>query len=656
MKYLTIFLILLFSFGLSFSSENQRISSPTEFIQQPFDIIHYDLTLDLTKAPLTEMNGICKILLNWNGNPDSCKFFFHLRDLVVDSAIYENERVTPVAIEDETSEIYHYEITPPVGFGKDLILITIYYSGTATDELGSGYWGGVHKTSTSLYALGVGFQNNYVSTTEHWMPCYDHPSDKATFSGKFIVKPEHTVASIGELISIENDGDNKIFNWVHNIQCATYLYTFAVDNYIPIEISGSDIPIVVYSRANDTTACKFAFKKVPAMLEAFGSRFGEYPFEKVGYVLTSLGAMEHQTMISFPTSLAKSYYSNKDTIALTAAHELAHQWFGDFVTCLDFRDAWLNEGFATFSEAIWYEHLFGYNQYLQHILSKVKDYISTTKSEGVFPLYDFPRASPSSNYPNTIYEKGAVVVAMMRYELGDSLFFIAIREYLNKLAFSNATSELLEKTLEEVSGKDLSWFFNQWVYGLGYPQLYITVEKYNKDNGLIDAQVKIKQDQPKSYGAYFNLPIDLNFVSGNDKYNHTLLLTDIEQTFNFENIPDFSNILFNDGPNVRSLFEVKNLIITDVPNITSNSEEISIYPNPAQDAFNIKIFSNKNVNSIISLYNNIGNKVYSTEIEIYSNSSSNLLINSENLEQGIYYIKIQQGENVYWEKVIIIGS
>ncbi len=654
MKYLKIFLLILFSYNLSYSSDNQRISSPTEFVPQPFDILHYDLMLNLTKAPLAEMNGVCRILLNWSGNPDSSRFYFNLRSLIVDSVFYENTKVIPVIIEDENSDVYHYEIVPPLGFEKDSIIITIYYSGTATAELGGGNWGGVHSTSTSLYALGVGFKNNYVSTTQHWMPCYDHPSDKATFAGKFIVKSEHTVASIGELISIENDGENKIFNWVHNIPCATYLYTFAVDNYLPVEITGSHHPIVVYSRASDTSACRFIFSKVPDMLNAFGSRFGDYPFEKVGYVLTSKGAMEHQTMISFPTSLAKSYYSSRDTINLTAAHELSHQWFGDLVTCLDFRDAWLNEGFATFCEAIWYEYLFDYEKYLEHILKNVKDYFSTAKSEGVFSLYNFPRESPSSNYPNTIYSKGAVVVAMLRYELGDSLFFLAISEYLNRLAFSNATSELLEKTIEEVAERDLSWFFNQWVYGIGYPQLYITVEKYTKENGLIDAQVKIKQDQPKSYGAYLNLTIDVNFVSENEKFNHTLLLTDIEQTFNFENIQDFSNILFNDGSNVRSLFEVKNLIITDVPNLTSNSEEISIYPNPARDAFNIKFYSNKNVNSIISLYDMLGNEIYSTAIETYSNSSSNILINSENLEQGIYYIKIQQGENVYWEKIVKI--
>ena len=652
MKYLKIFLLILFSYNLSYSYDNQRISSPTEYIPQPFDILHYDLTLNLTKAPLAEMNGVCRILLNWSENPDSCKFFFHLRSLVVDSVFYENERVTTVPVEDETSAIYHYEITPPFGFGKDSILITIYYSGTATDELGSGYWGGVHKTSTSLYALGVGFKNNYVSATQHWMPCYDLPSDKATFSGNFIVKPEHSVASIGELISIENDGDNKIFHWVHNIPCATYLYSFAVDNYVPIEIIGSDVPIFIYSKANDTTACRFAFKKVPEMLTAFGSRFGNYPFEKVGYVLTSLGAMEHQTMISFPTSLVKSYYSSRDSINLIAAHELSHQWFGDLVTCLDFRDAWLNEGFATFCEAIWYEYLFDYDKYLEHILNTVKDYFRNAKSEGVFSLYNFHRESPSSNYPNTIYEKGAIVVAMLRYELGDSLFFLSIREYLNRLAFSNSTSELLEKTLEEVSGKDLSWFFNQWVYGLGYPQLYITVEKFAKDNGLIDAQIRIKQEQPKSYGAYINLPIDLNLISGNDKFNHILLLTDIEQTFNFENIPDFSNIIFNDGNNVRSLFEVKNLVITDVPNFAEITDKIIISPNPVSDNINIKFFTNKNQNPIISIYDNLGNEVYLSEIETFNNTFFYHFIDANILNEGFYFIKIQQGENVYWEKIV----
>ncbi|NLO18455.1 MAG: T9SS type A sorting domain-containing protein [Ignavibacteria bacterium] len=654
MKNFYFFFLLCFTYSLSFSLDSQRISSPTEFVKQPFDVIHYDLTLDLTAAPKAEMNGLCKIKLNWSENPDTCKFYFHLRGLEVDSVFYENVRVNAVAVEDESSATFHYEIAPPVGLGKDSIIISIYYSGLATAELGSGDWGGVQSTSTSLYALGVGFMNNYVSATQHWMPCYDHPSDKATFSGNFIVKNEHSVASIGELLSIEDKGENRVFKWVHNIPCATYLYTFAVDSYCPIEIEGASVPIIIYSLAKDTIACGSVFRKVPDMLDAFSSRFGDYPFEKVGYVLTSKGSMEHQTMISYAESLAWTGYNSNDSLNLTAAHELAHQWFGNYVTCLDFRDAWLNEGFATFCEAIWYEHLFGYNKYLEHISSKIREYLRNVRFEGALPLYDFPRESPSSNYPNTIYSKGAAVVAMLRYELGDSLFFLASQEYLNSLAFGNATTELLQKIFEKVAGKNLSWFFDQWAYGLGYPMIYVTAEKVFKENGLIDVQINIKQEQPKSYGAYMNLPIEMTFIRGAEKTDQTIVLDDIEQNFVFEDIPDFSSIVFNSGSNVRSLFELRNLIITEVPSFSENPEEIAIYPNPANSVINIKLNSTTNPNISISLHNELGDLVYSFKTEEASSSNFIHQINAKELNKGVYFIKIHNGAKVFTEKLILL--
>ncbi len=533
-------------------------TNPLDPDPQPFDVLHYAPSLDLRKAPSKEMSGRCDIRLIWTVAMEDPIFRFHLRDLEIDSIDYRDAgTTTPVRLAHETigdpnSAEYHHEVVAgghPAASG-DTATFTIYYHGTMTDEFGPGGWGGVSSSENVLYAMGVGFTNNYVSTTQHWMPCYDHPSDKATFTGTFRAPESMRVASNGLVTGVVDEEDeSRTWTWNHTFPAATYLLTFAVADYVEIDLGTPELPMLLFTKRLDSVATRASFERLPEMVSWFSEHFGPYPFEKVGFVNTPQGAMEHQTMVSFPTRLSR----RGESLNLSGAHELAHQWFGDLVSPLDFRHAWLNESFATFSEALWLEKDGDFEGYLSGINGNLITYFGSVVSrEGVLPLYDFPRASPSTNYPGTIYMKGAVVVGMLRYELGESRFFEAMRSYLDSFAYSTATTEDLQRICEEVSGKDLDFFFDQWVRRPGWP-----IYEIRRVDGERPGEISLtfEQIQSQEYGTFTGVSVDIGLFTQNGLVNRTVRIDSLEQTFSFDVEDEIELILFNQGPNLRTLAE-----------------------------------------------------------------------------------------------------
>jgi aminopeptidase N len=621
------------------------ISPPAEFIAQPFDVLHYSAYLDMSQAPTTYMQGVCDITVHWIGDPDTSKFFFHLRALDIDSMFYNGVRVDHQTIGTRADAIYYHEISPQEGNPGDTAIITVYYQGEMTPEdiSSSRKWGGVHRYADFLYALGVGIQNTYVSTTQHWLPCYDHPSDKATLEAKFLVPKDMTVASVGTVDIIEGE-DYNTHIWTHDHPCATYLYTFAIGYLHKLDFYGADVPVDVYAWESDTVAARFHFERVPRMVNYFESLFGDYPFEKVGYVITPKGSMEHQTMISMARSLVIHEYAAEDTLTITTAHELSHMWFGDMVTCRDFGDAWLNEGFATFCEALWLEHLVGRDAYLSQLEGDIGAYIDMISvSEGIFPLHDFKRTPPSSNYPGTIYDKGAAVLGMLRYLFdtqSDKEFFEALRYYLNKHKYGVATTEDLLTSLKEFSGIEfLDTFFDQWVYGQGWPTFTIECHKILPEEGdLYKAKVHIEQTQTENHGYYQKVPISMIFEDdeGNEK-EFVIEHSHGDPDIIFEDLFDFTNIRFNQG-NFRSLIGISNFNITGVVDIPEL--DFTVYPNPASEIVNVSladVYGSLNL-SIVDI---LGKVVFSKTL-VNPIGKINEQINLESIETGLYYIVLDR--------------
>lgn len=660
----SIILLLLFILTVPVFSELKEetkqlleISSPVEYKEQAFDVLHYDVLCIFTEAPSKEMSGSCTISFVWTEDPEGKLFYFHLRDLQIYSIRYDNGATANYQVnETPSSPTYHYSLSPLAEHKKwDTARIIIEYGGTMTGEKGQMPFGGVQNSTTGLYSMGVGFSLNYVSATHHWMPCYDHPSDKATFRGKFAVRYDKFAASVGELVDVQIGSFTNYYTWETNYPVATYLLTFAVDEYIPVEFEGSSVPAVVYCRRGDSLAISHTFKLLPRMVGAYEELFGKYPFEKAGYCMTKMGAMEHQTMVSYPIDYARYLYSIRDTVNEIAAHELAHQWFGNLVSPLDFRHAWLNEAFATYCEALWLEHLFGKESYLKKITDDINRYAKNlVKSEGAFPLFDYPRESPSSNYPGTIYYKGSSVVSMLRFKLSDEVFFGAIREYLRIAEHGNATSEMLKKTLEEYSKVNLDYFFERWVYQQGFPQLEINSFR-RSDGGNYSAIVDIRQNQPKSWGGFAELPIEIGFRLTDGSYIYRIVeMNQTEESWQFDGLPEFTDVNINQGPTFRTLLEVVKQNFTSAEeNDNDNNLIISLSPNPV--SLNATVYISGIIGKCkVSVFNSLGYVVFKTE-----KSSDGLdalfTIPTYNLPPGMYYICAESGADRRWAKFIVVN-
>ncbi len=584
------------------------ISSPVYYIPQSFDVLHYDVVLNALAAPSLSLGpSRCEIQFVWLSQPDT--FRFHLRALHVDSvmyiehhaASYDTLAASALAYGVPADSIYHFRV-PATASQRvgDTVVCVVLYSGTMTAEpiVGGISWGGVaHDQSDAIYALGVGFHNNYVSCTQHWMPCYDLPSDKASLH-VVIACPLGPIAGLSngrQDTIVENDTSN-LWSWSMPTPTATYLYTFAIGPYLETlyDTTSTGAPEILYAKKGDTLAGHITFKHLPDMVKTFEKLYGPYPNEKVGYVVTNNGSMEHQSLIA----LARAEIIRRDSLNEHVAHELSHQWFGDCVTPFDFRDAWLNESFATYSESAWMEAYKGHSAYIADQKSKASLFMADVGRpggryyEGILSIYDFARALPSSNYPQTIYLKGAVVLGMLRYMIGDSLFYTSLRDYLQKYRNANATYDslvdcFLSHTPPTVKDSVRDYFL-QWVKGKGWPQLQISCDKY-REGSLWRAVLHCQQVQTDSLGIYTWFPLELSFRDASGTLvSKVVTITGATQEIRVDSLNDFTTILANSGSNVISLVGLSATPTITAVNSDEPAESMPVFPNPVQDLLHLR--------------------------------------------------------------------
>ena len=562
-----------------------QVSSPTFFRPQVFDVEHYDADITFPNPAAKTIVGRCRIAVRWMADTVVSTFPINLRGLTIDSVFViqqQRSRTSAPRVGTDNVDTMHYAVAINARVKRNQRdTIDVFYTGTMTNEGGPSAWGGVHYQDSILYALGVGFASPNVSATQHWLPCYDHPSDKATFHARFHVPDaQWLVASNGVAtpVAVAPDG-RATYEWTETHPSATYLLTFAVGRYITQTAPGV-VPHIYYMRRRDSASAAIAFSRVPQMTETYAQLYGPYPFAKVGYYASQLGSMEHQGMIA----IALREVQRKDSANIVAAHELAHQWFGDCVTPQDFRYAWLSESFATFSESVWLEQLRGTSVYLSSVQSKARLYITQIAPlEGWFALEDFPRASPSSNYPATIYQKGAVVLAMARAIAGDTAFFAALRSYVQRNAYGNATTATFREAIRPALGDRTDAFFSEWVTGKGWALLDV-------EHNITDKRVRIRQVQPATQGwpIFTTLPLNVTYARRDGERStiiDTIMFCAADGSWT---VTCDSLIGINTGTRSRVLASIVKSTVTSADEHHSSAQErYSVAPNPAADRVRI---------------------------------------------------------------------
>ena len=302
------------------------------------------------------------------------------------------------------------------------------------------------------------------SGAEGWFPVNDHPCDKAIYTMRITAPKPYSVAANGELKDTFDNGSTRTFHWETRDPLAPYLVTMAVGNFVEQTQSGpANLPIRNFFPTNLAAQASNVFSPTAAIIEFYSSRFGPYPFETYGALVvdTTLAAsLETQTLSLF----GRNIVLNNQSAEIAVPHELAHQWFGDSVSLKSWKDIWLNEGFATYAESMWYEHVHG-KQALDNLM---RELYQEQRQKPDPPPGNPP---PDNLFNKGVYNRGALTLHALRLKLGDDTFFNILRTYAGRYRNGNASTPDFVAVANEVSGQNLQDFFNGWLYNPAIPPI-----------------------------------------------------------------------------------------------------------------------------------------------------------------------------------------
>ncbi|HEX8369197.1 MAG TPA: M1 family metallopeptidase [Pyrinomonadaceae bacterium] len=352
----------------------------------------------------------------------------------------------------------------------------------------------------------------------HWFPSFDFPDDKATTEQFLTVAADETAIANGELLeTLENPDGTKTFHYKMSVPHSVYLTSFVVGKYSKISDSYKNIPLGFYVYPGRETTARKAFGKTKNMMRIYEDFTGvAFPYNKYDQTIVAdfqFGGMENITATTHADTEIFAVEFMPGEAEDLVSHELAHSWFGNLVTCRNWAELWLNEGFATFMEAAYREKAYGRDDYLRKIKDDATRFIiDEAVNKNRHGLFNRLARPDNSIFDTTNYQKGGAVIHTLREEIGDEAFRKAINIYLNRHKFQNVETPDLKKAMEEASGQDLTWFFNQWIYQAGFPKLEIR-QVYQPRRKRLNLVVRQTQNLDEITPAAFILPLEIEIVT-----------------------------------------------------------------------------------------------------------------------------------------------
>jgi aminopeptidase N len=390
--------------------------------------------------------------------------------------------------------------------------------------------------------------------THHYIPIYDYPNDRTTSEMILTVPADWLTVSNGKLLSIQDTPDGqKTWTWRQSLPVSTYLISFVAGEYQQKKDSWRNLPVTysVPRGMEDTIEPTFAHTK--EMLDFFSNRFGvPYPWDQ--YAQTAVddfvaSGMENVSATTLATrdmlrpELAREKPEAADSLI---SHEMTHQWFGDLVTCKDWTNTWLNEGFATFGASLWEEHFYGQDASSYRYW---RDQNSWMQSRELFPIPIVTRnINDSVEYEGNVYDKAGWVIHMLREQLGDEAFFRAIKHYLETYRLQNVVSADLAKAIEESSGTNVDQFFDQWIYGAGAPR-FVVRSTYDEAGKKVNLEVTQTQKLDTHVGL-FRVAIEVAINTSSGEKLFPIEVSKADETFSFavDGVPLM--VLFDKGDKI----------------------------------------------------------------------------------------------------------
>lgn len=573
-KQITSILLILFSFSPVLSQEKEssidriakkemKAALKVKKIQSNPNTSNYDVTyhkIEVSVNPSVQ-NISGKTTTQYTALSNMNTITFDLVNQMVVSAVKQNNASLTFTQNANNELVITLPGTQLAGTSRS---VEITYAGTPPDTGHVVY--DTHNGSPILFTLSESFGDR------EWWPCKQDMRDKIDSIDLYITAPSQYV-SVGngvETTAPVISGANKTTHFHHNYPIPAYLVSISVTNYSTFNLTGgtapTTYPIINYVFPEHLSLAQSNLAQVPSFLDFYESLLGDYPYrnEKYGNAEVTFSGMEHPTV---------SFISDYNRYMME--HEMAHQWFGDKITCATWNDIWLNEGFATFMDELLIEHFDGSAAGRSNRISMINNITSLTN--GAVYLTDVEALDENRIFsPRLTYYKGAMVLNMLRLKIGETAFLLGLRNYINdpNLIYKTAGTPDFKAHMEAVYGSSLTDFFNDWVYNQGYP-IY-TINAQNLGAG----QVKVIVSQTQSHASvnYFEMRVPLRFTgAGGQVYN-----TYVDNTVNNEsftiNVPfTITGVLFDPEKHIIS----KNSTATlGLDPFNFEKEKIEVYPNP----------------------------------------------------------------------------
>lgn len=505
--------------------------------------------------------------------------------------------------------------------------VEIFYKGYTS--LAGGFKGLRYSTHGNNEPVIATLSTPYLA--HFWFPCKDGPADKVDSVYIDITIPSRNYNNIplratsnGLLKLINETSTYRTFQWKHRYPIVSYYVMMAISNYVVLEeeYCNNDycFPLEYHVFAEDTAVAKLGVAELPEMMGLFESLFGPYPFRNEKYGMTQLGfygAIENQTN----TVINRMSPDWK----MVVVHELAHMWFGCQITCSDWHHGWLNEGFATYCEALWKEHKEGFHAYSAYMASK------GWYQEGTVHLENID--DPFNIFIGIIYNKGAWVLHMLRSTMGDEMFFSFLNDYasLPELSYGHVSTERFKNLAEEAYGSDLDYYFDQWVYDEYYPS-YL----YNFEQSSSQLNVQLFQMQAQlGRRPLFITPID--FLISFSDFSDTIVQVfnnNQNQLFNFTFDKTVVSVQLDPNQWLLHSASYNPELPVGLPKL-NRAESFTFYPNPTYENIMVQIENNLDLPCIMTITDVKG--IERTRVRIFQHYQ---LIDLKGLGKGMFFLKL----------------
>lgn len=603
-------------------------------IMERYDVIFHELDLNVERSSTYISGSVTTLAKSKVFKLDTFMFQLHA-SLILDSVLgAKNQKLNFVRLTDVALVLLDSS------YALDQFLqVKIYYHGTPPSGASAAIGNGFSNKASPTYANQITWSLSQPYSAYEWWPCKQSLQDK--IDSVFIsVTTDSTnkVGANGLLKSITSKPNGKsAYRWETRYKMNYYLVMVTVGQYTeykayakPKQIADSIlIQHYIYSNPKAYTNNVNSINATVPLLELFSDLYGLYPFykEKYGHVMAPFsGGMEHQTM----TSLGVMDFG-------IVAHELAHQWFGDNVTCATWKDIWLNEGFATYSEYLAAKYLTSVSNTSTVLNNMFND---AKKSDGIIYVPD--TTDVNRIFSSEIsYNKGGSVIRVLHYLLGDSLFFKVCKQYQTQNANGNASTFDMNQLVNQLSGKNYNYFFNQWIYGNGIPSYTV---KWNQiGTNLI---VSVEQSNTAASSNLFQLPLPFLIKSSVGDTTIYLQQGDAKNVFVINVGRTVNSIIFdNDNWILKNANLSKDVTLSGIEDVFINNG-IRMQPNPASG--NVYVFGNNLKQVQVNLFDIQGSLILST------NLNGDASIDCSSYKRGVYIAIIISSEGIVHKQKLIL--